>query len=37
MSPYHDVANEDDLLDGMVDLVVAEVELRRTWVTSRWT
>ena len=35
MSLYNHIANKDDLLDGMVDLVFAEVEVRATgdWKT----
>jgi AcrR family transcriptional regulator len=37
MSLYHHVANKDDILDGMVDLVFAEIELPADdveWATS---
>ena len=35
MSLYHHVANKDDILDGMVDLVFAEIELPSTDVDWR--
>ena len=37
MSLYHHVANKSDILDGMVDLVFAEIELPATetdWITA---
>jgi AcrR family transcriptional regulator len=39
MSLYNHVANKDDLLDGIIDLVLAEVELpssQEDWETSVW-
>src|SRR3954454_11370860 len=37
MSLYHHVANKDDILDGMVDIVFGEIELPRVgtdWKTA---
>lgn len=39
MSLYNHVANKDDLLDGIIDLVLAEIELpssQEDWETSVW-
>src|SRR5437763_7215241 len=39
MSLYNHVANKDDLLDGIIDLVLGEVELpssQEDWETSVW-
>ena len=35
MSLYNHVANKDDLLDGMVDIVFSEIERRRRVATGR--
>lgn len=37
MSLYHHVANKNDILDGMVDLVFAEIELPATGPDTDWT